>query len=300
MEINDDRRTSVSGFQVMPPLSPDERAELEASIVADGVQVPILVAPDGTIIDGHHRDEIARKHALHCPRIVAEGDAAKLRGLAFKLNLNRRHLTREQKRALVAESIKADPQLSDREHGRRAGVSKNTAAAVRDELVESGQVDHFHERVDPRTGNASQPATKPRYTSTRESSDGTVETVVDDRQFEDMSQDEIDDALMDEDAEFWEQHPDEPTPAPRDTTPPQEPTMPTSQKRRRPLEEGFFDATDRLNKAVTSLENLGADDRLPRNKEKVARYRGDLLRAIDALQCVAEKLNSKPAKEPTA
>lgn len=68
---------------------------------------------------------------------------------------------------------------------------------------------------------------------------------------------------------------------------PAEPTKP----RRRALEEGFFDATMRLGKAVTSLQNLGNDDRLPRNKEKVARYRHDLLRAIDALQCVADQLN---------
>ncbi len=60
--------------------------------------------------------------------------------------------------------------------------------------------------------------------------------------------------------------------------------------RRRPLEEGFFDATMRLNKAVTSLENLGKDERLPRNKNQVARYRNDLIRAIDALQRVAEQL----------
>lgn len=70
-----------------------------------------------------------------------------------------------------------------------------------------------------------------------------------------------------------------------------EPVEPQPQKsRRRPLEEGFFDATMRLNKAVTSLENLGKDDRLPRNKNQVARYRHDLIRASDALQRVADQL----------
>lgn len=62
------------------------------------------------------------------------------------------------------------------------------------------------------------------------------------------------------------------------------------ESRRKPLEAGFFDATMRLNKAVTSLENLGKDDRLPRNKDQVARYRNDLIRAIDALQRVANQL----------
>ncbi|MDB2222335.1 ParB/RepB/Spo0J family partition protein [Mycobacteroides abscessus] len=152
---------STAGYQVMPRLAADEYAELEQSIIENGVQVPITVAPNGAIVDGHHRDEIARKHRLHCPRVTADGDETKLRGLAFSLNLHRRHLSRGQKRLLVAESIKADPQLSDREHGRRTGVSDKTAAAVRNELQESAEIPHFSERIDPRTGNASQPASKP-------------------------------------------------------------------------------------------------------------------------------------------
>lgn len=80
-------------------------------------------------------------------------------------------------------------------------------------------------------------------------------------------------------------------PADDSSTDSPEPVEPQPQKpRRRPLEEGFFDATMRLNKAVTSLENLGKDDRLPRNKNQVARYRHDLIRAIDALQRVADQL----------
>ncbi|AER47794.1 hypothetical protein DEADP_51 [Mycobacterium phage DeadP] len=83
----------------------------------------------------------------------------------------------------------------------------------------------------------------------------------------------------------------EPEPEPHPAPKPIIGTAPQPQKpRRRPLEEGFFDATMRLNKAVTSLENLGKDDRLPRNKNQVARYRHDLIRAIDALQRVADQL----------
>lgn len=298
----------MSGFQVMPPLTADERAELESSILENGVQVPILVAADGTIVDGHHRDEIARKHNLHCPRTISDKGEQELRGLAFSLNLHRRHLSREQKRQIVAESIKADPQLSDREHGRRTGVSKNTAAAVRDELTESGQIDHFAERIDPRTGNASQPATKPRR-----------EVIFTDEVGEEIGRAvEYDDMLVDEEREQWEtdqrnaiecsscaqdfdssvitEVDPENLLCPQcldtfdDVAPEPEPAEPERKARRRPLEEGFFDATMRLKKSVTSLENLGKDDRLPRNKEKVARYRNDLLQAIDALQRVADQL----------
>lgn len=122
----------MAGFQVMPRLSADEFAALEADIVENGVRVPITVAEDGRIVDGHHRDEIARRHGLHCPRVTASGDDGVLRGLAFSLNVNRRHLSREQKRALIAESLRADPILRDNDHAKRVGASPHTVKSVRE------------------------------------------------------------------------------------------------------------------------------------------------------------------------
>ena len=45
--------------------------------------------------------------------------------------VNRRHLSREQKRELIAESLRADPILRDREHARRCGVNHETVGRVR-------------------------------------------------------------------------------------------------------------------------------------------------------------------------
>ena len=123
----------MAGFQVMPRLSADEFAALEADIVENGVRVPITVAEDGRIVDGHHRDEIARRHGLHCPRVTAAGDDGVLRSLAFSLNVNRRHLSREQRRALIAESLRSDPILRDRDHARRCGADHKTVGRVRAE-----------------------------------------------------------------------------------------------------------------------------------------------------------------------
>lgn len=151
----------MSGFQVIPRLSAEDYERLEQDIITNGVQVPIMVSRDGRIVDGHHRDEIARKHDKHCPRITVEGTESELRGMAFRHNINRRHFTREEKRALIAESLKVDPQLSDNEHKNRTGASWSTVNAVRTELEESSQIENFSERIDPRTGKASQPATRP-------------------------------------------------------------------------------------------------------------------------------------------
>lgn len=81
-----------------------------------------------------------------------------------------------------------------------------------------------------------------------------------------------------------------PAPAPRRPLP--EPTSSPAGPRRPALEEQFFQATERLNSVITTIQNLGDDDRLPRNKEKVARYRNDLLNAIDVLQHVSDSLTT--------
>jgi len=147
-------------FQFMPPLLPSEYASLTESIRQHGIQVPVLVDENGAIIDGHHRDMIAAELGIDCPRDVREGlsDSVK-RTLAISLNKDRRHLTRAQVQALLEESVKADPQLSDREHARRIGVSHVTVAAVRTDLESGGQIDHLEYRENPQ--GRPQPATKP-------------------------------------------------------------------------------------------------------------------------------------------
>ena len=77
-----------------------------------------------------------------------------------------RHLNQKQKREIVAAALKDEPGKSNRQHGRELGVSKNTVDSVRDELEQSGQIDHFSEREDPRTGKLSQPARKPTVYTT--------------------------------------------------------------------------------------------------------------------------------------
>ena len=42
------------------PLTPEEFKELEASIKAEGINDPLIIWQD-TIVDGHHRNKIAKK-----------------------------------------------------------------------------------------------------------------------------------------------------------------------------------------------------------------------------------------------
>lgn len=144
----------------MPPLLPSELSALRESIEAHGVQVPVLVDEHGTIIDGNHRDQIATELGIDCPREVRTGlTEADKRALAISLNRDRRHLTRSQVQELVAQSVKADPHLSDREHGRRTGVDHKTAAVIRGQLAERGEIPHLATRTD--SLGRHQPAAKP-------------------------------------------------------------------------------------------------------------------------------------------
>lgn len=48
---------------LVPPLSQQERDQLEANIVADGCRDPLVVWRD-TLIDGHNRYEICTRHGI--------------------------------------------------------------------------------------------------------------------------------------------------------------------------------------------------------------------------------------------
>lgn len=147
-------------YQTMPPLSAEEREQLEASILAHGIQVPVLLDEAGFPIDGHNRIELAEKHGLECPTVVRSGlsESEKI-ALSISLNIDRRQLTREQRREVIAASIKSHPELTDREHARRTGASPTTVGTVRSKLEDSGEVSKLDTRTDPR--GYEQPAAKP-------------------------------------------------------------------------------------------------------------------------------------------
>jgi N6-adenosine-specific RNA methylase IME4/ParB-like chromosome segregation protein Spo0J len=132
----------VSKYQLLPPLSDDDRAALEASIVAHGVLVPVEYDEDGAILDGHHRVEICESLGLvDWPRFVRKGLAeTEKRTLARELNVSRRHLTAAQKRALVAGQLRDTPSISSRAIAAMLGVHHSTVEKVRKGLEETGEI----------------------------------------------------------------------------------------------------------------------------------------------------------------
>jgi hypothetical protein len=148
----------------LPPLTDEERAGLEADIRKNGVLQPVIFTRHNgrfTVIDGHNRAGIAAELGIRvpvCERKYASFDAMKAH--ALELNLHRRHLTREQRQALITAKLKSDPEQSDRSIAAQVGVDHKTAAAVREQLVSGGEIPHLESRKGK--DGKPQPAKKPK------------------------------------------------------------------------------------------------------------------------------------------
>jgi hypothetical protein len=81
------------GRQVMPPLTPLERAALKSAIERGNQIEPIVIDETGEIVDGYSRFDIAQELGIPCPtRVVHFADeAAKIR-YAYESNIARRQL----------------------------------------------------------------------------------------------------------------------------------------------------------------------------------------------------------------
>ena len=257
--------SSAVRYQVMPPLSSEEYQELHDDIKVNGVLEPIHVDEEGVVIDGHHRSKIAAELNIPCPVITHDDlDDAGKRSLAFTLNLKRRHLSREQRRALIAESLKSDPQLSNREHARRTGASDKTVGVVRDDLESTAEIPQSDERVsgDGRVRPASQPKREP------EPAPGITSEEVDE-----LNQPPTEQPTMEQ-------------PEPEAKAEPQKP-------RRTPIADDANRIGWEIRKAAEKLEALTEDDRYDTNKEKVTPLlRGHLQFVIETATNILDDLTT--------
>lgn len=113
-------------WQLFPDLTVDEFEALKADIAERGVMVPVEYDEAGAILDGHHRVRACRELGIKDWPTVTRGgmdDEAKAEHV-LSLNLSRRHLSREQRRELVAR-LRTDRGWSLRRISDRLGVSKS-------------------------------------------------------------------------------------------------------------------------------------------------------------------------------
>ena len=95
---------------------------LVEDIKAQGVRVPVMLFK-GKILDGRNRYRAAVKLGAVFSIIRFKGSEQAARDYVISANIHRRHLTNEQKRALIEKLLKADPEKSDRQIAKEAKLS---------------------------------------------------------------------------------------------------------------------------------------------------------------------------------
>jgi ParB-like chromosome segregation protein Spo0J len=111
--------------QVFPMMTDDELDELAADIKANGQQVPIVLLPDGVLLDGRNRME-ACKRAKVKPVVTTYGGGDPV-GYVVSININRRHMTKGARAMAVALTRVPEEHVvetAERENVTRSSVAK--------------------------------------------------------------------------------------------------------------------------------------------------------------------------------
>jgi len=120
----------TSEFQFLPNLSDEEYGALKSDIAKRGVQVPIEFDEQGNVLDGHHRLKACQELGIKdYPSIIRIGMSEEEKfEHVLALNLDRRHLTREQRDELILTLRKRG--YSTRQIAEMLGISDITVRRI--------------------------------------------------------------------------------------------------------------------------------------------------------------------------
>ena len=109
MDLND-LKIDPEFEEKIPPLTEDEFSLLEQNIVADGEVLDPLIVWNNTILDGHNRYRILKKHPEIPFKTYPKDFSDKYEAIAWICNnqLGRRNLTPEQRRYLIGKRYEAE------------------------------------------------------------------------------------------------------------------------------------------------------------------------------------------------
>ena len=118
---------------VLPPLPPQEYAQLRDSIRERGVLQPLLITADHVLIDGHESWKAIQELGLtkYPLRVVGNLSDAERKELAIRLNVERRHLSRAERQRLLEMILKEAPAKSTRDVADLLKIGKTTVAPAR-------------------------------------------------------------------------------------------------------------------------------------------------------------------------
>jgi ParB-like chromosome segregation protein Spo0J len=143
-------------YQVMDSLPPQKYTQLKESIKKYGILNPIHVTTDKHVIDGHHRLLACRElerdlpgglDDMRLPEFVTHvevGADEDERSMAWKLNMQQRHLDTEEKQQLIEKRLQqldeSDEYRTNSKIAQTLGVSESWVRQTRNRLIESGNI----------------------------------------------------------------------------------------------------------------------------------------------------------------
>ncbi len=176
--------------ELFPPMSADELNALGEDIKKNGLQQRITLwpvddePPGYVLLDGRNRLDAMEAVGLKLVQnpngttveeifagdniratLIAPIPAKAIDPVAYVIsaNIRRRHLTCEQKRTLIAELLKADPDRSNLWTAKLIGVDDKTVGSVRRDLEARSEIPNVAKTTD--TKGRQQPIRKPRPTA---------------------------------------------------------------------------------------------------------------------------------------
>jgi len=117
----------------LPDLEPAEYNALLEDIERRGIVYPVIRDQHGVTVDGHQRERVAATLGIDLDRlglvkVVEITDPAEREAVALALNVHRRHLTPQAKRAAIARL--AATGMTQAEIGRAVGVTQQAVSKV--------------------------------------------------------------------------------------------------------------------------------------------------------------------------
>jgi ParB-like chromosome segregation protein Spo0J len=121
--------------EMLPPMDDGQFDGLVGSIRREGLLEP-MVLYQGKILDGRNRYRAAKEAGYK----FTDRDFVQLKAgvdpkeFVYSINIQRRHLNRDQKQDLISRFLKLNPKASNRAIAKLVGVDDKTVGAVRDRL----------------------------------------------------------------------------------------------------------------------------------------------------------------------
>jgi hypothetical protein len=133
---------------IFPRMGKEEMTELVADIRKNGMLERITLY-EGKILDGNNRYVAAGVIGLKLTEANFRQlpDGVDPWDFVVSENIQRRHLSQDQKREVIEALVKADPTKSNRAIAAVAKVDKNTVKTVRDGLEATGEIHQLEETI---------------------------------------------------------------------------------------------------------------------------------------------------------